>query len=598
MSIRMVCIIAFVLLFSLISLAQSLSPLQNRVSKSAKDLVYDSKAWTFYTGAPVRSTMLIKNDLVYFGTAKGDFYALNKKTQKVKWQFYSGYAIHSSASAANGKIFFADNKQTLYALDEITGKLQWKFEMGKKIDYPWRFDYYYSSPVVVEDKVIIGGDDGYLHLLNQKDGREKWKFKSKGVIRSTAAIFNGLVIFGDMEGTLYAVEKNNGSETWNFKTLGDGLDNRNFGFDRKGILASPVIARDKILFGGRDGILYCINANGKLVWKMDHHISWVISTVAVKDSFVVTGTSDGHFVQAVNLNTGMEMWKTQTNTLFWSSPAIAGNKVFIGGFDGNEFCLDLFTGKRISKFQTGGTILSSGVFDDNRLYVGSDDGYLYCLNGHADDRYMPDKLKRYVFYEKGVSTYFNNNSDFKIKNYLSGYKLVNSDSLITLLSGYAGEGTVVVFASDYFPKDIVSGGTNSLLRKFLDAGGRIVLTGVNPLVYKYDEKEKMPIGFNVPAADSVLGIQYAENDTRSFGGLFTSFSTGKGKEFGLPDFWTSMLEIDPGKVDIVLGKNENGFATAFIKNYNKGGKFIQVFFDPDSPAHLDAILKLSEWNIR
>jgi hypothetical protein len=58
-----------------------------------------------------------------------------------------------------------------------------------------------------------------------------------------------------------------------------------------------------------------------------------------------------------------------------------------------------------------------------------------------------------------------------------------------------------------------------------------------------------------------------------------------------------MLQIPREKVDIVLGKNENGFASAFVKNYKNGGKFIQVYLDPDAPSHLDAILRLSEWKI-
>lgn len=563
------------------------------------DLVYDAKAWKFDAGAPIRATPLINAGAIYFGTAKDDFFAIDKMTSQVKWKYNTGYAIHSSAASQDGRIFFADNKQIVYALKETTGKLLWKVEMGKKQNYPWRFDYYYSSPTLYEDKLLIGGDDGYLYMMNQKDGKIVWKFKSKGIIRGSPAVSGNEVIVGDIDGTLYAVNIKDGKEKWDFETLGDSLNNENFGFDRKAILSSPAIAKDKILFGSRDGFLYCIDANGKFVWKMDHHISWVISTVAIKDSFVVTGTSDGHFVQAVNLNSGKEIWRTQTNTLFWSSPLIVGNKVYIGGFDGNEFCLDLATGKRISKFQTNGTVLSSAVFDGEHLYVGSDDGYLYSLSGHKDNRLPADKLKRYVFYEKGINTYFQNGSDLKIKNYLagSGYKLLNADSLIALLSGNANQNTIIVFASDYFPKRIIENGENSLLRKFLDAGGRVVLTGINPLVYIIDEQDKQPVGFNVPAADTVLGIKYDQNDTRSFGGLFSSFPTEKGKKFGLPDFWTSMLEISPEKVDVVLGKNENGLASAFIKNYKNGGKFIQTYFDADAPANLDAILKLSEWKI-
>jgi len=86
------------LFFIQITSAQNSSPLQNRVVTTSYNLVYDSKAWAFNAGAPVRSTALIKNGAVYFGTAKGVFFAINKKTAQVKWKFQTGYAIHSSAS--------------------------------------------------------------------------------------------------------------------------------------------------------------------------------------------------------------------------------------------------------------------------------------------------------------------------------------------------------------------------------------------------------------------------------------------------------------------------------------------------------------------
>jgi len=164
----MVCSSVLVSLFSFCSYTQTISPLHSRTTNTPDDLVYDSKAWSFNAGAPVRSTVLVKNDLLYFGTAKGDFFAVNKKNEQVKWRFNTGYAIHSSATAGNGKIFFADNKQTVYALDENTGKLIWKFDMGTRLEYPWRFDYYYSSPVLYENKLIIGGDDGVPDYIPRK----------------------------------------------------------------------------------------------------------------------------------------------------------------------------------------------------------------------------------------------------------------------------------------------------------------------------------------------------------------------------------------------------------------------------------------------
>src|SRR4030095_8036663 len=98
-----------------------------------------------------------------------------------------------------------------------------------------------------------------------------------------------------------------------------------------------------------------------------------------KDTFVVTGTSDGRFIQAVNLNTGNEIWRYRTQSIVWSSPLIYNNTVYIGSHDNLLYTLDLYPGKRINSFQTNGTIFTAPVVSDTLLYFGCDDGYLYAL---------------------------------------------------------------------------------------------------------------------------------------------------------------------------------------------------------------------------
>ena len=112
-----------------------------------------------------------------------------------------------------------------------------------------------------------------------------------------------------------------------------------------------------------------------------------------------------------------------------------------------------------------------------------------------------------------------------------------------------------------------------------------------------DEKEKRPVAFNIPRADSVLGLNYGPNDTRTMGGQFSCFPTNKGKMYGLPEFWDASVFLQPDQVDMVLGKNENGLVSAFAKNYNNGGKFVQLYVNPDIPVNLDAIVKLAEWKL-
>ncbi|HEY6506148.1 MAG TPA: hypothetical protein VIZ28_19365, partial [Chitinophagaceae bacterium] len=210
-----------------------------------------------------------------------------------------------------------------------------------------------------------------------------------------------------------------------------------------------------------------------------------------------------------------------------------------------------------------------------------------------------DDLTRYVYYEPGVNIYFRGNSDLLIRNYLrnNGYKVIGSDSLAYFMSNKTVNPSVIVFATCYFPLPLIENGKNSIIRNYLDRGGRIVMTGINPIVYQIDEKSRQAIGFRPNTADTVFNLDYGKGDTRTFMGDFPSFPTEKGKQLGLPDFWATSLFIHEKNVDVVLGKSENGNASAFTKNYSNGGQFVQIWLDPDRPERLDAIIKAAEWKL-
>lgn len=561
---------------------------------TGKEQVFDYQQWRFDAGAPIRSTPLVVNSAVYVGTSGGELYCLDSKSGKVRWRFQSTEAINSSPAHSNGRLFFSDNQQTLYALSATNGKPLWQYRFGKKLDYPWRFDYYYSSPLLVGDKLYIGGDDGYLYCLLQVSGKLIWKFRCTGLVRSSPSLYKRSILVGDTEGLLFSIDATTGKEQWRFAINGHALKNEDFGYDRRAIISSPAVKEDKVIIGGRDGFLYCVDAdNGALLWKVDHKISWVNTSAAIKDSIVVTGTSDGRFVQAVNLYTGQELWKTKTTSLVWSSPLICNNTVYAATFDGQVLGLDLSTGKRLTQFYTTDKILSSPVMANNTLYVGADNGYLFALGNRPAPQKVESEL--YVYYEPGIRIYFRPGADAKIKTYLEGfgYTAINTKGLTELLSSDTPTKKTIVFATNYFPKEARAKGAASLLRNFLNKGNRIILLGNNPAFYDIDDSSKN-ISSNFLRADTLLGINYAFNDTRGHGGIFPALPTVRGKQLGLPASWVSSFSLPPNDVSLVLGKNENGAASAWIKKYNHGGALIQIWINPEAPANLDCIVKLGE----
>ena len=99
-------------------------------------------------------------------------------------------------------------------------------------------------------------------------------------------------------------------------------------------------------------------------------------------------------------------WKFKTNGIINSSPAIAGNKLYIGSSDSNLYCLDANNGDLLWKFKTNGIINSSPAVAHDVVYFGSYDGNFYALNakdGTAKWKFTTAGEKR--FSARGIHGY-------------------------------------------------------------------------------------------------------------------------------------------------------------------------------------------------
>jgi len=124
---------------------------------------------------------------------------------------------------------------------------------------------------------------------------------------------------------------------------------------------------DYLSFTTYDGTYSCINpksfATTRYSWPMFHH------------DLKHTGYSESPAP-----NTNQTQWNYTTGGSVISSPAVAGDKVYVGSGDNKTYCLDDSTGASIWNYTTGGWVQSSPAVADGRVYVGSDDGKVYCLD--------------------------------------------------------------------------------------------------------------------------------------------------------------------------------------------------------------------------
>jgi outer membrane protein assembly factor BamB len=321
--------------------------------------------WQFNTGDKVYSSPVIANGVIYEGSWKGYFYALNAATGSLIWQYNCGSQVQSTPAVANGIVYFGLMGGYVIALNADTGTLIWRFTTNNQIQ---------SSPAVVNDVVYIGSFNGYIYALNATNGMLIWSYLAGGPIYSSPAIFNGILYEGSNDGNLYALNATKGTLIWSFNAGSI-------------VYASPAIADNIVYVCSEYGALYALNASdGTKVWQanigsgMDH----ADDSPAVANGIVYIGARNGYY--AFNATDGSQVWfftspysTRQLTGYVYSSPAVSGNVIYFGSIDSYVFALNAYNGSMIWSYRTGGFLFTSPAITNGVVYIGSYDGYIYAL---------------------------------------------------------------------------------------------------------------------------------------------------------------------------------------------------------------------------
>jgi len=290
----------------------------------------------------------------------------------LKWKFRTEGRVASSPAVANGVVYFGSYDGYFYAVD-LAGKEKWKFQTNGERRYagnhlhgidpaaetqPDPFDFYLSSPSVVDGTVYFGSGDGYIYALDAAGGLQKWKVQTGDVIHSSPAIANGVLYVGSWDTYFYAIETASGKEKWRFRT-GDDPKIHN----QIGIQSSPLVANGTVYFGCRDSNLYALDAqSGEKKWVFNNKGSWVIGSPVIKDGRLYFTTSDSGLFHAVDAATGNEIYSLKLLWPLFSSPAIAGSTLYIGSEEGKLLAVDLRAQQLAWSFKTDGSKANGATY--------------------------------------------------------------------------------------------------------------------------------------------------------------------------------------------------------------------------------------------
>ena len=386
--------------------------------------------WSFKTKGPVISSVVVDNGAAYFGSDDRNLYAVDAATGAKKWTFGTDGQIRSTPAVSDGAVFFISYDSKVYSLDAATGAKKWEYLTAGDRRFeaknlhgcvpatqtmPDFWDVYESSPAVVDGVAYVGAADG-LYALDANTGALLWKCTTGDVVHSSPAVVGGVVYFGSWDTFFYALDAKTGAEKWRFKT-GDDPQTSN----HKGIQSSPVVKDGIVYFGCRDARLYALDAaTGAKKWEFDNNGGWINCTPLVTEGTVWFVTSIPSLFIALDAATGEVKMKGEVPFALFSSPVIAGDKVYAGAFDGCLYSCNVKDGKVTREFSTqaainsrsllfkedgsvnygaaffrnndfeemyftagkiheAGAIMASPVVVNGELFVGSSDGSVYCF---------------------------------------------------------------------------------------------------------------------------------------------------------------------------------------------------------------------------
>lgn len=272
-------------------------------------------------------------------------------------------------------IYMGTDDGTFFCLNKDDGSVIWTYKVvfgadGKRI---------FSTCAVYNDKVIFGAYDGNLYCLNRFTGKREWVFTDADWIGSSPCINEkeGIVYVGlefglfKKKGGVVAIGIKTGKALWKNYTM-EGLTHASPAYNEK---------HGVVVCGCNDHYLYAFNAkSGEILWRFKTEGEVKYGAVFDDDKdLVVFGSMDGG-VYALDTKTGKLNHKFEARFGFYSTPVVAGDLIVIGSLDKIIYCFNLDTKKTEWIFETSGRIFASPNIDGKSVFIGSNDGRLYELD--------------------------------------------------------------------------------------------------------------------------------------------------------------------------------------------------------------------------
>lgn len=292
------------------------------------------------------------------------------QTGKQRWRTDLDVPVAAGVGGGDGLILVGTREGQLIALDEQTGKTKWKKQLTSEI----------LAPAKAANRVVVARTaDGRISGLSSEDGSRLWSYQRAVPLlslrgASEAVIAGNVVIAGYANGKVVALSLHDGAVIWEVSVA---VPRGRTELDRLvDIDSAPVVINDTVYVVAYHGQLAALSLDtGRMLWHREMSSRSGLD-VDAGDSVYVSDDTD--YIWALQDGSGDALWR-QTRLLRRkvTAPAIAGNNVVVGDFEGYVHWISREDGRFVARTKIADkAIRSKPVVKDGLVFVTASDGTL------------------------------------------------------------------------------------------------------------------------------------------------------------------------------------------------------------------------------
>ncbi len=205
--------------------------------------------WRFDAGAPIYAAVAIEGDALLVSCYDGSVRLVDCRTQKELAHTKLPGSVASTAVVAGDILLVGCRDYLLYGLKRSDLSIAWR--------KPYWFSWVESVPALVDGVAYIGGSDfRYISALDPSTGHARWATDVRGLTWGTPLVTVDRVFAGSSaqnpaaikhEGGIMALDRRTGAVLWRYPIALPA------GADRAGVLGSLALAGDTVIAAAYDG---------------------------------------------------------------------------------------------------------------------------------------------------------------------------------------------------------------------------------------------------------------------------------------------------------------------------------------------------------